>query len=190
MKRAWPLLLLLTVGCASRDYSDWMPLAQGNHWAYEANLHLKTSVAEVEAVEQVAVGPVKGWLLKSDYGTSRMGWNGDELLASELAGIRFFPPLPTLRPARSEQDWTWEGKVLHMGELVPATASFVQIEDKQTIDGRERDCLKVSATIRIENQPEMTLRTWTTRHLGIVRQDLTQPNRDPVPSLSYISGPS
>lgn len=167
-----------------------MPLAEGNHWAYEANLHLKTSVAEVEAVEQVSVGPVKGWLLKSEYGSSRMAWSGDTLIASELAGVRFFPPLPTLKPAKAEQNWTWEGQVLHAGEMLPASAAMTQEEDEQTIDGRERDCLKVSATIRIDGQPEMTLRTWTSRHLGIVRQDLTQPGRDPVPSLSYISGPS
>ena len=48
MKRGWPLLLLLSLGCTPKDYSDWMPLAQGNEWAYEVNLHLKTGVAEVK----------------------------------------------------------------------------------------------------------------------------------------------
>lgn len=190
MKRGWPLLLLLSLGCTPKDYSDWMPLAQGNEWAYEVNLHLKTGVAEVKVVGPTSVGPVEGWLLRSEYGVSRMGWSGEELLASELAGVRFFPPLPTLRPAREKQKWTWTGKVLHAGQLIPATASVTQEPDEQTVDGRERDCLKVTAELRIEGQPEMTLRTWTSRHLGIVRQDLTQPGRDPVPSLLYISGPT
>lgn len=152
-------LLLLAAGCAP-SASEWFPVRVGDVATYRLDRGAGAEVLEWRAVREVAVGGVPGVELESPVGASRLAWKGGALIASQLAGTSFDPPIPVAllggRP--------WEGSVWSGGRKLPASATVAGKLAEKPDKERGVPVLEVSLELRYGG----TSRTVETRYgLGV-----------------------
>ena len=184
MKRLALCPILLIVGCGSNT-QDFFPLAEGNVWNYVVKHDGDTAYQELRVVGRSAVGPHNGWLLESDMGDSRLAWDGERLLAAEMAGVRYSPPIPIYAPDGER----WSGVVRTAGTLHEATAAVATSNEKLDVAGRPHQTVKCVLTLDSGDGP-VQLTTWFFEGLGILKQvqrsgPLLTRNR----RIDFVSGP-
>ncbi|MCH7904384.1 MAG: hypothetical protein IH944_07430 [Armatimonadetes bacterium] len=174
----------LLIGC-SQSHSRMMPLEQGNTWTYAYNSTYEEVVAEVRVSRKVAVGPVYGWELSSLMGESHLAWQGSELIAAQMAGTRFQPPIPIY----ASESTSWAGTAITNGEEYSARATLTVSEETLDVGGTRHETIKTTLDIDIAGEP-LQLMTWFARDIGIVRQE--QRRGTPLTfdhSIEFLSGP-
>ena len=177
-----PALLLLGCGGTPQDY---FPLADGNVWNYVVSLDGDVAYQELRVVGRTAVGPHNGWLLESDMGDSRLAWDGETLLASEMAGVRYSPPIPIY----ARDGARWSGVVRSAGARREATATVETSNEELTLQGRPHQTVRCVVTLDSgDRQVELT--TWFFEGLGILRQEQRSgPLRERNRLIEFVSGP-
>lgn len=175
-------LLLIACGCAPSE-QKYLPLAVGNRWSYSVKSDFDTTVDDVVVVGRVPVGKVEGYRMQGNLGTSEMAWDGSTLLASELAGQRFSPPLPLL----TSSSVTWKGFIETAGRRIPAKAKIVSTKVKERFANRDYDTRQTEITFSSVG-PNLHLTTWFVEGIGILKQEQrTGIKRDR--RIEYLSGP-
>ncbi|MBS1724064.1 MAG: hypothetical protein JSS66_14055 [Armatimonadetes bacterium] len=169
------------VGCGGQG--RLMPLDKGSHWTYSVQTDFDTFVDDVRVTRRVPVGPVEGWEVKGSMGVSSLGWSGDTLIAVQLNGQRFEPPLPLL----SGKGKTWQGLVRSGGRTEKCSANLSVAPVKETVGGRQVD--GVMSTIALVGGPApIELKTVFVADVGIVRQEQRSGDRRQR-RLDYLTGP-
>lgn len=182
----WITLLLFLAGCSSRENS-LMPLKVGQTWTYEIKPGFQSDAIEVKVSRALSVGPCQGYELTSGYGSTRLGWDGDTLLASQLGGTVYDPPVPLLSPLGPEETKTWRGNVVLAGKTREGIARLSRKDVKTKVGTFDRDAVESILNLEVDGQKHEIL-TWFVKNLGIVRQEQ---RRDGilVNRVSYLSGP-
>lgn len=178
----------MAAGCGPAA-NDWMPLAQGSRWDFAVRSGFLIAVEPVMVVGRSSVGTVEGARLNGPMGPSRLAWLGNDLLASELAGTRFSPPVTLLKVGAKDATWEWRGKVQSAGVWVPATVAFTQQSGTFTIPKSENSLTSLTVVAKL-SAAGMTRETQLTfaRDLGVVRQETREDGKF-VASIEYLSGP-
>ena len=184
MRRLALCPFLLLVGCRSST-QDYFPLAQGNVWNYVVSLDGDIAYQELRVVGRTAVGPHNGWLLESDMGDSRLAWDGDRLIAAEMAGVRYSPPIPIFAPDGER----WSGVVRTAGTRHESTATVATSNEMLDVAGRSHQTVMCVVTLESSDGP-VQLTTWFFEGMGILRQEqrsgpLLTRNR----KIDFVSGP-
>lgn len=186
------LAAALLVGCAAPG-DRYMPLEPGSEWTYTVQLHFKSVIARLKVKEQAPVGSGMGWRLAGDLGESRMAWRAGKLIAAELGGTKFDPPITLLDPTAKEAPQAdWKGVIRHAGKQIPAAGTLSQTvltdeADKLQIGSRKFSSIRSRLEVKAEGA-NLELTTWFAPGVGIIRQE-QRINGDLVPSLEYLSGP-
>lgn len=176
------LAVLVACSCSNRLQS-YFPVTSSSVWKYTVQGEFDTFPDTVKTVGRVPVGQVEGFELVGGMGVSRLAWQGDTLLASELAGQRFHPPIPLLAPTALDWTGTWESG----GKAKPANAKFSWKPTETTVSGRKTKALE-SVLKFVANGRTTVLTTWFVEGIGIYRQEQrTDDRRDR--RLDYLSGP-
>ena len=176
--------IFLTVSCGSSAH-DLFPLAEGNVWNYVVNHDGETAYQELRVVGRTAVGPHKGWLLESDMGDSRLAWDGERLLAGEMAGVRYSPPIPIYAPDGER----WSGVVRTAGTQQEATATIATSNVELNAAGALHQTVKCVLTLDSEDGP-VRLTTWFFEGLGIMKQEQhSGPRLTRNRKIEFVSGP-
>lgn len=176
--------LLLAAGCGS-DTQNLFPLAEGNSWNYVVSLDGDIAYQELSVVGRTAVGPHNGWLLESDMGDSRLAWDGERLLASEMAGVRYSPPIPIYAPDGER----WSGVVLTAGSDKRATATIATSNAELNVAGRPHQTVMCVLTLD-SGDGQVQLTTWFFEGLGILRQEQRSgPALTRNRKIDFVSGP-
>jgi hypothetical protein len=136
-------LLLVAAGCAPSP-SDWFPAQVGDVMTYRLDRGSGVEVLEWRAVREVAVGGARGVEIESPVGASRLAWRDGVLVASELAGTTFEPPIPVALVGEA----TWEGSVASGPGSLPAAATIVGKRGKEADKERGVPVLEVSLELR------------------------------------------
>jgi hypothetical protein len=143
-----------------------MPLDQGNTWEYVVRLDGDENAETLEVVREAPVGDQQGWLLRGVMGESRLAWDGDTLVAAELAGTQYDPPLPLLAPKAAD----WKGTVTTATAKNGGTARLERSREVLDIAGHRYDCAKTVLTLRCDGEV-VQLTTWFFEGMGILRQE-------------------
>lgn len=166
-----------------------MPLRKGKTWNYKASLHFQEITTKMKVIGPITVGQGQGWQIESSMGNSRLAWINGKLVASELSGTRYDPPLVLLAPDSIKTPLSWSGRVFSSGVEYDGKATLRQEnltkkKDQIEIGGIKYSTIKCSHDLMIgDNKVELT--TWYSSGIGIIRQEQTR-NGDLVPSLEYI----
>jgi len=173
---------MFAVGCAPSEH-QYFPLAKGNKWSYSVRNDFDTFVDDIEVVRRVPVGNQEGYELHGKFGTSKFAWNGSVLVASELSGQRFDPPIPILSKAPIE----WRGTVEIAGRKAASQAKLESSMTKERFAGRDYDALQTDLVMKSRGQT-VRLTTWFVQGMGILLQEQkTGDKRDR--RIEYLSGP-
>lgn len=181
--KPWPILFCLFVGGCQGSGSDYFPLKSGAKWSYEVKTDFDSRVDDMTVARRVSVGPAKGYELDSPTGPSRLAWDRSTLLASQISGQTFEPPLPLIVPGSQ----SWRGTIETAGRRTPAKAQVKCQVVKLTFAGRQVDGLQSDVRIQSAGQP-IQLTSWFVQGTGLVRQEQrTGDRRDR--RIEYLSGP-
>ncbi len=164
-----------------------MPLEKGATWNYSVRAGFVAAVHPVKAARRIAVGEAPGWELQSPMGNSRLAWSGRRLIADQLAGVRYSPPLPLFDPSSRKKDTKWGGFVFVGGKPVEATATISLRQDRFRVGGRDYNTELSEIKLKVGTRSIENL-TWFVEGIGIVKQEQrTGPILDRA--LDYLSGP-
>jgi hypothetical protein len=162
---------------------DYMPLGAGHAWTYQVQGNFDEYVDDLRTVAPTVVGPVRGWELAGKMGTCKLAWSGATLLASELAGRTFEPPIPVF----SSLPRSWAGHTTVGGKRITATATLAGQKGVEKFADRNAQAWKSTLTLDCGGQATQVV-SWFVAGVGIVRQEQrTGGHRDL--SLEYLSGP-
>lgn len=165
-----------------------MPMDKESHWTYTVQLPFRNTVAEIKTAGHVPVGTQEGWRLQGDQGAASLAWKGSRLIATELAGAQYDPPLPLLDVSlRKDATMSWSGTVVAGGKSQPGEAVISQEKDKRRVSGTEFSCLRVRHEIKTAGKT-LELITWFTPNRGILRQE-QRIDGELTHSLEWLSGP-
>jgi hypothetical protein len=123
-------------GCASAPQSNLMPLKVGETWIYRVHGRELDQVVPFKVTRRISVAGTNGYEIASDLGISRLAWVGTKLVADELAGTKYDPPLPLLDSQSAPADAQWEGTVTTPAGILRGTATQSQHVDKRPASGR------------------------------------------------------
>ena len=165
MRALLPLLLLVLWGCGG-DLHDYMPLNEHSQWEYIVRLDTDEVPVTWKVAGRAPVGAIEGWEIASDMGTSRLGWKGDDLLASELAGTVYSPPVPLL----ADGPRSWKGVVTTAGQKTAGSATLVRSAESLDVGGKSYESIKTVLTLDCGGET-VQLTTWFFSGLGILRQE-------------------
>ncbi|MBX3111970.1 MAG: hypothetical protein KF857_08170 [Fimbriimonadaceae bacterium] len=175
--------LALVAGCQAGD-DALMPLGTGKVWQYQVTSGLTSGVQEVKVVGPTSVGPYSGWSLRGDGAETRLAWAGRRLVAAELAGTTYSPPLPLVDPDAMTKVVEWDGQVDSGAGPQSVKATLKLKQDKDTVGNRR--VTVTMADIVFSNGDEALV--WFAPHIGVVRQEQRRKDRL-VAKLVYLSGP-
>lgn len=178
------LLLLLLPGCSS-DLRDYMPLEQGNEWEYVVKWDGDESTEKVRVARSAPVGRLDGWQLEGGMGSCRLAWDGDTLVAAQLADTQYSPPIPLLAP----RDRTWSGVVSTPSLRAAGKATLERSSETLTLAGTDHKTAKTVLTLECSGET-VQLTTWFFPQMGILRQEQ---RRGPLLSrdryIEFVKGP-
>lgn len=181
--RYWPVLFLL-IGCGGSS-KDYFPLKLGNEWTYEVTIDNEIAIIDITVSEKAPVGDHRGFLLKSEMGDSRLAWSRGSLLAAELAGTRYSPPIPLYADDKTE----WSGVVQSEGSKVAGTATIARSNEELIVGGRTYKTVKCVLTLD-SGKDHIQLTTWFYPDLGILRQEQRSgPALERDRKIDFVSGP-
>ena len=164
---------------------SYMPLEKGNTWTYDVRVDATPTVVNLTVKEEAPVGSVSGWLLESEMGESRMAWDGDTLLAAELAGTTYWPPIPIFATSGTE----WKGVVATATTKVSGSAKVAKSSEELTVGGRVFKTVKCVLDLDASGD-RIQLTTWFFPDRGIMRQEQRSgPGLTRDRFLECISGP-
>lgn len=172
---------LLLVGCAPPRL---LPLAVGQHWDYRVRSGVERDVARVEVAREAPVAGGTGWELRGPMGVSRLGYQGERLVAEGLGGAFVRPPLPIGIPVKTQA--LWRGWVLTPKGELPAKATVVAREAKLTVRGRPQTLNRTVVTMRVGGRT-VELSTWYAPGEAIVQQEQRTDERLDL-SLERVGG--
>ena len=183
--KPWPLLsVLMLAGCGAKT-QDYFPLKIGNKWTYKVTIDNDQEIIDLTVAEEAPVGDHKGFLLQSEMGDSRLAWDGGTLLAAELAGTRYSPPIPLYAADGTE----WSGVVQAQSKQVAGTATVSRSEEELVVGGRSYRTVKCVLTLD-SGEDHIQLTTWFYSGLGILRQELRSgPALERDRNIVFVSGP-
>lgn len=183
MRLGWlGLAVGLAVSCGPADRS-LMPLRVGTVWTYAVERDFDSSVAEWRVVGPAPVGSEAGFEVRSPLGANRLAWSGGWLIASQLAGTRYEPPLPVL----ALDGTAWTGIVAGPAGTSRARAKIGRQETTEESDGRKRKVTVSTVTIQASGW-EAQVTTWFVAGVGAVRQEQRTDGRLDV-RAELIAGP-
>ncbi|MGE0002153.1 MAG: hypothetical protein AB7F50_10875 [Fimbriimonadaceae bacterium] len=108
---------MAAAGCGGGDRSWWPLRAESSH-SYSLERGATTLVADWKVVGTAPVGSSSGYVVASPVGDSVLAWQGERLVASQLGGTRFVPPIPVLVQGEAK----WRGTVVSAGRSVAGSA--------------------------------------------------------------------
>lgn len=164
-----------------------MPLEKGGVWTYQAEPGLQSETVDIRVQNQVPVQDVLGYRLVSSWGNSRLAWKGDTLLASELGGTRYDPPIPLIQTLPKAGKGEWKGQIIVGDKTVPATATLEIKSTKTRLGSREMDATQSTLTLKVGEDTHEVL-TWFVPNYGIARQEQRK-NNLLTNRLTYLTGP-
>lgn len=184
-RNAWLAgVALLLGGCASSPRT-LMPLEADAGWEYRVRSGFVDVVRPLEVAGPAAVGSVQGMRLSGPMGVSTLAWQGSQLLAGQLAGTRYEPPLPLLDLRTPQLEWKGDAYGPEGKQSAQATIEM----DRETIQvlGREVATRRSVAQVRIGSTTgELT--TWFAPGRGVVRQEWREGARLML-AMDALSGP-
>lgn len=164
-----------------------MPLSKDAEWDYTYSAKMLTGVESVRVINESSIDGHPAYNLSGPMGRSRIAWIGDKLVAAELSGTRFFPPITLLAPGRKGELPTWQGSISSGGTSSPASAQISQESSTFSLGGR-----KYSATVVVHRitygSSNLEVSTTYADGLGIAQQ-VSRRNGQFVSSLEYLKGP-
>ncbi len=182
------LILACAVGLAGCDrHSKMMPLAKGAEWEYQATIGLLTRVTTIKVDSPVAVGSSSGFLLTSRQGNSRLAWSGSQLIASQLAGSQFRPPIPLYADLAEGAKLAWKGEIRTAEGTRPASGQLVSAKTKEKLGTQEVAATLTTLTFT-EAGRKHEIQTWFAAGTGIIRQE-HRSDGQLMTRLIYLSGP-
>ncbi len=187
MIRWLPVLFILPlVGCGNAQ-QKLMPLDAKAVWTYQAEPGLQSETVDIKVSGQVPVLDVNGYQLTSTWGNSRLAWKGDILLASELGGTRYQPPIPLLQTIPKAGKAEWKGTISVADKSIHATATL-ELKDTEARIG-SRDLPSTESVLTLKAGPDThEILTWFVADYGIARQEQRK-NGLLINRLTYLSGP-
>lgn len=159
---------LLCTSCKSAQ--DWMPLVTGKTWRYVAKTPLRSGTYRVRVTGETRVGLVRGYLLASESGNTKMAWSRNSLVVSQIGGIEFYPPLTLLKPLEGKTSWTYTGTIKTPFAEESSRIRISQEPAELTIGGISHPTILVTLTMFFQNQ-NIEWKTWFAEGRGILRQE-------------------
>ena len=140
----------------------------------------------VSVVDRAPVGGTKGYLLHSGMGDCRMAWDRDRLVASQLAGTLYSPPIPLL----ARNGTSWSGVVVTPSGKTAGHATVALANEKLDVAGRQYETIKTVVNL-VVGTDRAQLTTWFYPGLGILRQEQRNgPALTRSRYIEFVSGPS
>lgn len=165
MKRTCLLpLLVLLAGCAKPP--NVFPLKEGWSATYEVTGAFFPQVEEIGVLRTSTVAGMPGWVLGGALGESRLAWKDGMLVAEQLAGTWYAPPLPILRS--SNGDVEWRGVAVTLGQAKAISGTFVQREEKVEFADKKTSSTHVVLDLA-EPGAKIEIQIWFVKGLGPVR---------------------
>jgi hypothetical protein len=118
-------------------------------------------------------------------GTSVLSWSGSKLLAKDLPGTRFLPPVPILN-TNLESD-TWGGTIRSVLGDQMGTASLTHKEEDFKLSGSKSKSIKSMLKLEFGGKSR-ELTTWFISGVGVVRQE-ERVQGELIRTIEYVSGP-
>lgn len=174
------------LGC-SRPQGAYFPIQPDAKWIYAIRSGLLSRVEDVKVTRTLSVAGVQGYELGGAMGYSRVAIKGDVVVAENLCGTTYSPPLPLLVLKPEEQTRNWSGIVSAGGRSMEATAILVQKPGKTMLGGRGVRSIECELSIHLATK-RIDLRSTYAYGLGLVRQEQHE-NRAQQRYLEYLSGP-
>ena len=163
--KAWAALGVLAVAGCGGGPTAWWPLPGQGTYSYSLERGASTVVADWKVTGRAPVGRAAGYIVSSPVGSSVLAWDGGRLVASQLAGTRFSPPIPIL----VEGEETWRGSLVTAGNAQNASAQITgkQGEDRHPVFGVRT--LEVVAKIQTKGKVLVVESVFADR-IGLVSQ--------------------
>lgn len=141
-------IIAIPLLCSCSRSPDLFPIEIGKSWKYVVTSGMSKTVATLKVTGRTPVDGVRGYELTSELGNFRVAWKDGWLIASDLAGTRFSPPMPILH-ADYKGVITWKGTVEAMGRAMSATAELTQAwGDKESRqDGKQGVLVKIRMAV-------------------------------------------
>lgn len=168
-----------------------MPLTKGAAWTYQAEPGLLNETVDIKVGDKTPVGEVEGVVLTSPWGDSKLAWQGDKLLAAQLGGTRYRPPIPLVANLAKGMTIPWKGEVSVAGKTSQATAVLETKDTKARIGSRELPSTESTLTLQITDGKQAVtheILTWFVSGYGVARQEQRKDGRL-INRLTYLSGP-
>jgi hypothetical protein len=165
-----------------------MPLKVGTKWSYSVSTARRQSTPNIVVDRALAVGNGPGFELSGPLGLTRMAWNGRLLVASQLAGTGFKPPIPMLDPSLPEKPVVWNGEIRGPLSSAPAQATLTHEMSTTLLAGVRQPAIKTTLSLKLSGH-HLDLLTWWVRGIGIAEQTQRTDGVQDV-ELSWLSGPT
>lgn len=185
--KSFSLIALLALAGCGGGGDAYMPMSKGAEWSYGFRGVFQTGVYRVSALEPTSVAESAGWTLSGPMGRSRLAWRGTKLMAAELAGTQFHPPISLLDASAPKGSRRWEGAVVVNGKSTPAQARIDQTESSTTLNGRKFSGIQVRIALDLDGRTYESTTIYS-RGVGIVVHEQRDNGRF-VLSQEYLSGP-
>lgn len=167
MKRVWPLLLVLAMGCGS---TAWFPIEVGWHHDYVVQNGMATYVEGIEAKAEVPVSGSRGVELSGPLGISRIAWKGSRLMASMLGGSRIVPPIPILISSAPENAINGKSTLETNGARVEVRYTLTHGREKIKVAAREVETIRTTLVLQTATQTTEVVSHYASG-IGLVRQN-------------------
>lgn len=164
-----------------------MPLRQKAEWTYEFNGKLQNGVEKMTVVGETSVAGGYGFLVQGPLGTSRLAWAGSKLVAAELAGVRYSPPIPLLDSSGTETLPDWKGEVRAYGMVWNGSRTATQRKTTFTLSGRKYAAIQVDHILKYGDRTIETTITFADS-IGIAELN-ERTNGEFLSSIQYLAGP-
>lgn len=178
----WPVAALCLCSCNASD-RNYFPITKASVWKYAVQGDFDTFPDTVIVTGRVPVSDVEGFELAGAMGVSRLGWRGGNLVASELGGQRFDPPITIL----SQSPVSWAGTWETAGKPRQAKADLTTSTTQTTVAGKKTKALESVLTFHAGGKTT-TLTTVFVQGIGIFSQEQRSGDRRER-RIDYLSGP-
>lgn len=160
--------LLFLQSCTNQKL--WFPLEINKEWTYIVHAPFGGRVYKAKVVGKNRVGVMEGYKISGIGGELLAAWSGNELVASQISGVRFHQPITLLKPYTEHTTWTYKGMCTNRSIPTEANLQMVQKPEILKSPSAEKQTLKVTLTGTIGSTP-IELITWFAKGKGIIRQE-------------------
>ncbi len=157
-------VVVLASGCAKTP--ERFPLKEGWSATYEVTGAFLPQVEEIAVLRSSTVAGVPGWVLGGALGESRLAWKDGYLVAEQLAGTWYAPPLPILRASSGDDEW--RGVAVTLGKAKSVSGTFVQRDEKVDFADKKTPSTHVVLDLA-EPGAKIEIQIWYVKGLGPIR---------------------